>query len=187
MPETSNSISTFKQNFNGGTRPNRFEVDMSSAFPTAVKVLKPNDKEKFKIYSASLPSATLGTIAVPYRGRYLNIAGDRDYKTWTIGIYDDNNQDNLWRTFHNWKDRIDGHVSHQVGGGVAVNDFSFRGLQTTWRIKQLDLNGALIRQIDLFNCWPEAVSALNLEMDSVQFSTFSVNIIFDYFKITTGI
>lgn len=185
--KSTNSISTFKEGFNGGTRPNRFEVDLSSAFPTQTKVFKPNVKEKFKIYAASLPSAELGTIQVPYRGRLLSFAGDRNYSTWTIGVYDDNNEDNLWRSFQHWKDRLDGHVSHQVGGGVPVNDFSYKTLQTTWTINQLDLNGSVLRTITLFNCWPEQVTALNLDMTSANYATFTVNLVFDYYKISKGL
>lgn len=185
--KSTNSISTFKENFNGGTRPNRFEVDLSTAFPTVTKVFKPNPQEKFKIYAASLPSAELGTIQVPYRGRLLSFAGDRNYSTWTIGVYDDNNEDNLWRSFQHWKDRLDGHVSHQVGGGVAVNDFGYKTLQTTWTINQLDLNGGVLRTITLFNCWPEQVTALNLDMTSANYATFTVNLVFDYYKISKGL
>jgi len=187
MTDVSNSISTFKAAFNGGTRPNRFQVDMSTAFPTETEVFSPNANEKFKIYATSLPSAELGTIQVPYRGRILNFAGDRNYSAWTIGIYDDNNVDNLWRSFQHWKDRIDGHVSHQVGGGEPVADFAYSTLQTTWSVDQLDLNGNVIRKITLFNCWPEQITALNLDMKSADFSRFTVNLVFDYYKITTGI
>lgn len=187
MPTSPNSISTFKNAFNGGTRPNRFELDLTNAFPTQINVFKPNTKEKLKIFSASLPSATLGTIPVPYRGRILNIAGDREYKAWDIGIYDDNNSDNLWRSFQHWKEKMDGHVSHQVGGGSPVNDFSYRGLQKTWVIRQLDLNGGELRRINLFNCWPIEVGSITFQMDTDQFTKFGVKMIFDYFQIQTGI
>lgn len=188
MPQSSNSISTFKENFNGGSRPNRFEVLLTTAFPSgATKVFQPNQKEKFKIFAASLPSAELGTIQVPYRGRMLNLAGDRNYSTWTIGVYDDNNSDNLWKSFQHWKERIDGHVSHQVGGGIAVKDFAFKSLQTKWTVNQLDLNGTVIRTIDLFNCWPEQITALTLDMGSANFSTFTVNLVFDYYQISKGL
>lgn len=187
MPTSPNSISTFKAAFNGGTRVNRFEIDFTNAFPIGINVFKPNLNEKLKIYSASLPAASLGTITVPYRGRMLNIAGDREYKTWDMGIYDDNNSDNLWRSFQHWKEKMDGHVSHQVGGGTPVNNFSYKQLQTTWVVKQLDLNGTVIRRINLYNCWPVEVGAITLQMDSDQFTKFGVKMTFDYFQIQTGL
>jgi len=187
MAFSTNSISTFKNGFNGGTRPNRFEVELQNAFPTGISVLKPNQNEKFKIIAASLPRAELGTIPVPYRGRILNFAGDRDYQTWAISIYDDNNVDNLWRSFQHWKERMDGHVSHQVGGGTPINDFSFKKLQTNWTVHQLDLNGGVLRTITLINCWPNSVLEIPLAMDQTKISGFQVSIVFDYFNITKGI
>lgn len=186
---TPNSISSFKQNFNGGTRPNRFAVDFTDAFPEGTyAVHKPNENETFKIYAASLPSAELGTIQVPYRGRILNLAGDRNYSTWTIGIYDDNNADNLWRTFQHWKERIDGHVTHQVGGSRRIDNFSYKGFQKNWTVHQLPLNGDVpIRTFVLQNCWPELITQVNLDMSSANFVKFTVNMVFDYYRITKGL
>jgi len=185
MTSAQNSISDFKNAFNGGTRSNRFVVDIANAFPSSV--FKPNNDEKFKIFATNLPQAELGSIQIPYRGRILNVAGDRNYGSWLIGIYDDNNLDNLWRSFHHWMEKMDGHVTHQVGGKTPINDFSYAQFQKTWTVSQLGLNGDVLRTIQLFNCWPEQVSAINLDMSSVKFSTFTVQMAFDYYKINVGI
>jgi hypothetical protein len=174
-----NSIQRFKESFNGGNRANRFEV--ISSFPPSV--LKPGANEKYKIFASSLPRAELGTIQVPYRGRLLSLAGDRNYSAWAVSVYDDNNQDTLWRSFQSWKEKLDGHLTHQVHN----SDFSYRNLQTNWTIKQLDLNGAGIRTITLFKCWPEQVGQLNFDMQSANQSQFSVTLAFDYFEITQGL
>jgi hypothetical protein len=135
-----------------------------------------------------LPSAELGTIQVPYRGRILNIAGDRNYATWTIGIYDDNNSDNLWRSFQHWKERLDGHITHQVGGSTAINIFNFKGLQKDWTVHQLPLNGDTpIRTFVLKNCWPELITQINLDMTAGGFVKFTVNMVYDYYEITKGL
>ena len=186
---SSNSIEAFKNGFNGGTRANRFAVSLLNAFPSGTfAVDKPNDSESFKIYAASLPSAELGTIQVPYRGRILNIAGDRNYATWTIGIYDDNNSDNLWRSFQHWKERLDGHRTHQVGGSTAIDIFDFKGLQKDWTVHQLPLNGDTpIRTFVLKNCWPELITQINLDMTAGGFVKFTVNMVYDYYEITKGL
>lgn len=176
---TENSIQRFKESFNGGTRANRFEV--ISSFPNSVKT--PNPNEKYKIYASSLPRAELGTIQVPYRGRLLNFAGDRNYSAWAVSVYDDNNDDTLWKSFQIWKEKMDGHLSHTV----HASDFSYKNLQTNWTIKQLDLNGAPIRTFVLYKCWPEQVGQLNFDMASSNQSQFSVTLAFDYFEITQGL
>lgn len=174
-----NSIDTFKRSFNGGTRPNRFEV--ISSFPASV--LKPGQNEKYKIYASSLPRAELGTVQVPYRGRLLSFAGDRNYSSWSVSVYDDNNLDNLWRSFQSWKEKLDGHLTHQV----VDNDFAYRKLQTNWTVNQLDLNGGVLRTMIIYNCWPEQVGQLNFDMASSNQGQFSVSLAFDYYEITTGL
>lgn len=175
-----NSIQKFKDNFQGGTRANRFKV--ISSFPTSV--LEPDRNEStFKIYASSLPRAELGTIQVPYRGRLLNFAGDRNYSAWSISVYDDNNANTLWRSFQDWKEKLDGHLSHTVNG----SNFSYKNLQTNWSVQQLGLNGTVLRTIVLYRCWPEQVGQLNFDMASSNQNQFSVTIAFDYFDITTGL
>jgi hypothetical protein len=175
-----NSIQEFKNQFNGGTRPNRFLV--TPEWPSSVANISVN--EKFKIFATSMPKVELGTITVPYRGRGLNYAGDRGYSIWTIQVYDDNNSNNLWKAFHLWKEKIDGHVTHTVFN----SDFSYKTLQKNWTIEQLSVNGnTTIRKLQLVNCWPAQIGPIDLDMSSQNQATFSVGLIFDYFNILTNI
>jgi len=173
----SNSIIDFKESFNGGTRVNRFIV--RPTWPAGVEV--GNQDATFKIISASLPAVVVNTIAVPYRGRLINFAGDRQYSPWTVGVYDDGNAYNLWRSFQKWKEFLDGHYTHKVKN----NDFAYRTLQTTWQVQHLDLNGDNpIRTITLYKCWPSVISEINLNMGEVNFVSFSVQLTYDNIKIT---
>ena len=183
MP-TPNSIQSFKQAFNGGTRQNRFTVPIAGAFPDNIGYTPNITTEQLKIVSASLPQASVGTITVPYRGRNLNFAGDREYQPWSITVYDDNNSDNLWKAFHSWKEALDGHVTHEVVGG----DFAYERLKTNWIIRHLDLNGNnVLRQIKLVGCWPEQVGGIGLSMNQTDQALFQVSMRYDYFIIEDGI
>lgn len=175
---TTNSIINFKNNFYGGTRANRFVV--IPEWPEGVLV-DPNDST-FKIVSASLPMVQVNNIAVPYRGRMINFAGDRQYSTWTVGVYDDSNSKNIWKGLHKWSEFLDGHYTHTVKDA----DYSYKKLQTTWKILQLGLNGDLnnpIKTITLYKCWPSVVGELNLNMSEVGFVGFSTTLTFDYINI----
>lgn len=177
-----NTVQKFKENFNGGTRANRFEVISTSGWPGGVNLDK--SETKFKIISATLPEATLGTIVVGYRGRNLHLGGDRAYKTWNISLYDDNNTNNLWRAFQKWKELLDSHTTHKVYN----KDFAYKNLKKTWIINQLNINGdTSIRSIVLHSCWPISVGALNMSMKEVNLATFSVSLQFDYFEIKKGL
>ncbi len=174
MP-SKNSIINFKDGFNGGTRANRFVV--MPKWPNGISIDK-NDAA-FKMVSASLPATQINTISVPYRGRMITYAGDRIYSTWAIGIYDDNNTKNIWKALHTWSEQMDGHYTHKV----IRNDYSYKTLQTTWQIKQLDLNGNPIKTITLYKCWPSVVGEINLNMGEVGFVGFSATLTFDYLRI----
>ena len=185
MAVSINSIQAFKENFGGGSRANRFEiVNESSMWPTGVKV---NAKEYYKFYSSSLPRTEVGTVYVGYRGRTLSLAGDRSYTVWNISIYDDNNTtDNLWQAFHKWKEKLDGHINHQVdtAGSAGGNYASYKHLQKNWTINQLQINGDKpIRTIKLVNCWPSQIGGINLDMSSPNQGNFSVTMTFDWFEI----
>lgn len=177
----SNSIQAFKQNFNGGTRSNRFEVISSSGWPSGVQYNALNSK--FKIYSTSMPKAEVGTITVGYRGRPFNLAGDRSYPTWQLNVYDDRDTKNLWKSFQQWKELMDGHVNHKVYNA----DFPYKNLQKTWVLNQLDLNENILRTITLKNCWPSQVGGLLFDSTSSSQSSFSVTMVFDWYEITKGI
>lgn len=171
----SNSIVAFKNGFNGGTRANRFRVRPD--WPNSISVT--DNDSTFKMVSASLPSVQIGTISVPYRGRNITFPGDRQYGTWAIGIYDDNNTNNLWKALHKWSELMDGHYTHLV----TNDDYSFAGYQTTWNIDQLDLNGNVLKTITLYKCWPSVVGDIKLDMGEPGFVGFSSTLTFDYISI----
>jgi hypothetical protein len=170
-----NSITNFKNGFNGGTRANRFVV-----IPTWPNKVKHNTKDaSFKMVSASLPAVQINTISIPYRGRFYTLPGDRQYGTWPVGIYDDNNTPSLWTALHSWSELMDGHYTHLVDN----NDFNYTDLQTTWKIQQLDANGGILKTITLYKCWPSIVSEVNLSMAEAGFASFSTTLTFDYINI----
>lgn len=174
----SNSITTFKTSFNGGTRANRFIV--RPVWPSGVQYT-PTDST-FKMVSTTLPTATINTITVPYRGRMINFAGDRMYNPWSVGVYDDGNSQNLWQAFQKWKELLDGHYNHLV----ANNDYAYTTLQTTWTVEQLDINNSkVLRRIILYKCWPSVIGEFSLNMGENTFVSFPVTLTFDYFTIQT--
>lgn len=175
---SSNSITNFKQSFNGGTRANRFEVRIVDGWPG----MSPYALDtKFKIIATQFPTAQLNAITIPYRGRPVNFAGDRQYSPWTITVYDDNNVDNLWRAFNKWKEMLDGHKTHKS------SDFTYKTLQKRWEVLQYDANGNTIRHIQLQRCWPSVVGQINLDMGSTDLVAFTVQLVFDKMNFIKGI
>jgi hypothetical protein len=172
-----NSILDFKNGFNGGTRANRFQV--SGFWPIGLN--KPSDTDlRVKIFASSFPRSEVGTISIPYRGRAYYLPGDRQYPNLAVDVFDDSDDRNIWKAFNRWKELLDGHQTHRVSN----NDFAYANLQTTWNIKQLDLNGNDLRKMTLYKCWPSEIGALSMDMGSTEPSVFRVTLTFDYLNIT---
>jgi hypothetical protein len=178
MAGNSNSITNFKSGFNGGTRANRFEVNIVDGWPDSA----PDAYDTtFKIIATQMPLVQINTIVVPYRGRPVNYAGDRQYSPWSLTVYDDSNDNSLWRAFNRWKEMLDGHKTHET------YDVTYESLQKTWNLYQFDTNGNTIRQIQLYKCWPSNIGEINLNMASNDPVTFSVQMMFDKIDYITGI
>jgi hypothetical protein len=172
------SISEFIGEFNGGFRPNRFRVqgDFGSAGTKTTT---------FHVRSSTIPSSSLTTIMLPYRGRNFKMPGVRTYTPWQITVLDDSKEAggiSLWEDFHDWSERINSHKDN-ITTSTSLN---FDKEMATWTVFQLDINGKEIKQIDLLYCWPAEVSPITLNMDDNEsLSTFSVTMEYSYYERKT--
>lgn len=176
-------LKNFKNGFNGGTRANRFEV--IGSFPNGVS---PQPITRFHIFSATIPSGTLGSIVVPWRGRNYFEAGDREFQPWVVGVYDDTGNKNLWRAMQKWSSLLNKHETNSV----AYNQFAFNSVELTnsanallqtWTLNQLNDCNEVLKTIDLYRVWPAVVSEIPLDMGNGNAVQFPVTLSFDYFKV----
>ena len=100
------TISNFKSQLRrGGARPNLFEVDVTCATGWVN-----NDAEtefKFLCKATSMPTQTIGSVDVPFRGRILKVAGDRTFEPWSVTVINDESFD-LRESFERWQELING-------------------------------------------------------------------------------
>jgi len=189
------SISDFKAGFNGGTRANRFRVKINwpSIVGSGTTTTPPTLNLDYHVISAKLPSAELGTIKVPYRGRIAYYAGDREYKPWTVTILDDTGAGtDSWKHFHRWADALGSHDDN------TVNDptFSYSPLGTSEYLKDLvftQLHAPIqpgvgfsdLKKITLHHAWPSEIGEISLDMgEGGGLVSFSVTFMYDYYSIT---
>ena len=155
----SSNISTFRSNFKGGSRPNRFEVSGRIPTPGAVDI---NDTNTFLIKASTMPPSTIGIIPVPYRGRILKIPGDRLFIEWDIVVIDDpanGGNSDLRNKFIEWSHLINKHAENTLDNQTYYAD---------WSIYQLEhgADKALEnRKVTLHNCWPVEISGIELNHD----------------------
>ena len=182
-----NTISDFINGFAGGTRQNRFKITGkigSSSAGTFTDFSTSNNS--FLVRTATLPNSTLGGIPVNYRGRTVVYPGERVYSPWQITVLDDKPaaKTKLFEAFHAWSNGINDHVSNNTTS-LGVNPKNH--FATTWTVEQLDTNGATTltgRKFTLFNCWPQTVGDLALDMGADNtLASFAVTIFYSHYDI----
>ena len=160
------TISDFAAKFKGGVRPNLFRVSINS--PSAIFT----DLE-FLCKSATIPDSTIGKVEVGYRGRKLQVPGDRVFSDWEITVLNDTDWQNR-SAMEAWLGRIQAHTANY--SDYSSNDVSYYG---TASVSQLDRQNNIIRTYRM-EVMPTAVAAITLgseENDSVEefACTFAVN------------
>lgn len=158
----------------GGTRANLFECEIN--LPSFVKdefddKIDLDEDLRFMIKAAQLPGSTVGTIRVPFRGRALNIAGDRTYEPWTITIINDTNF-RIRSAFEIWSNIINRNTD--ASGVITPSQYQKnmkviqlgRGVEGASTIPERDATIPVLRQYKFYGCWPSDLSPIDLSYDS---------------------
>jgi hypothetical protein len=165
-PPPKRKITDFKSKLSGGgARSNLFEVVLSfpDAAPADANVL---DKSRFLVKSAAMPASTVTPLPVAFRGRTLNVAGDRTFETWTITIINDT--DFLIRSaFENWMNTI-----NKVSDNTCITDPAL--YQADAFVYQLDRDGSTLRAYHFYDLFPTNMASIPLSYDTESIQEFSV-------------
>jgi hypothetical protein len=187
----SQTISDFKNGFNGGTRANRFSIKFN--WPAAVQAGDVN--LTYHAVAAKLPEGELGSISIPYRGRVAHFAGDRDYKPWTVTIIDDTGNNESWSLFHKWSNLLNSHATNKsLDPTFAANGSNL--LLKTIEVNQLShslgnsttntAGHGVLRKITLNHAWPSEVGQIGFDMgEGGSLVSFTVTFSYDYYDLTT--
>jgi len=168
------TIDIFKANLRGGgARANQFSI----TFPTNV-VQIPRESE-FLCKSAALPGQTVTEIPVPFRGRNLYLAGDREFETWDSTFINDTDFA-IRNAVESWLNKMNNLVTNS--GSPNVADYT-----ATMTIEQLGRDGQVLKQYELRNCMPTVVAPIDLSMETASaIEEFAVTWRYTHFT-TSGI
>ena len=162
----SSNIDTFKANLaGGGARANQFKIIFNRP-PTLAGGLD-IAKTSFLVRTGQLPGSSVGEVVVPFRGRALYLAGDREYEPWTTTVLNDT--DFMVRNaMENW---ANGMNDFEMGTGLTnVVDYT-----ADLRVEQLDRDDTVIKTYILRNCFPQAIGAIDLSFDTTtEVETFDI-------------
>lgn len=165
-PPPKRKITDFKSKLSGGgARSNLFEVVLSfpEAAPADANVL---DKSRFLVKSVAMPASTVTPLPVAFRGRTLNVAGDRTFETWTITIINDT--DFIIRSaFENWMNTM-----NRVSDNTGITDPAL--YQADAFVYQLDRDGSTLRAYHFYDLFPTNMSSIPLSYDTESIQEFTV-------------
>jgi len=160
------SIDEFKANLiGGGARANQYRVIVTT--PPAIVTGLDINRMSYLCKATSLPGQTIGEVAVNFRGRQLFLAGDREFETWTTTVINDTDfmVRNAMERWMNGINDLDANT-----GLTNVSDYT-----ADITVEQLDRDDNILKSYILKNCWPTAVTAIELSYDTTNdIETFDV-------------
>ena len=168
------TLDEFKANLiGGGARANQFRVTFNT--PGAIATGLDVRKASFLIKAAALPGQTIGEIAVPFRGRNLYIAGDREFETWETTVINDTDF-NIRNAMERWLNAINDTVTNTGLSNVA--DYT-----ADLTVEQLDRDDTVLKTYILRNCFPLSTSAIDLSYDATtEVETFDITWRYTHFE-----
>ena len=150
------SIDQFKTRFRGGARPNQFRVLLTS--PTGIDINLDTENTSFLVKASSLPGQTLGELPIPFRGRNLYIAGDREFETWTTTVLNDPDF-TVRNALERWMNGINDLSTNT--GLSSPSDY-----QTDATVEQLGRDGSVLKTYRFEGIYPQALDAIEVSWDT---------------------
>ena len=158
----------------GGARSNMFKVTCN--FPSYAQ----GDVElsSFMIKGAQFPSSVVAPIPVLFRGRQLQIAGDRTFEPVSLTVINDTGFE-VRNAFERWMNGINEHNNNS--GLSNPTDY-----QADMLIEQLNKAGEVTKTYDLRGVFPTNLSTIELSYDNEnQIEEFTVEMQVQYWESNT--
>ena len=163
------TISDFAAKFKGGVRPNLFRVNI-----VAPEFFTDLD---FLCKATTIPASTIGKIEVPYRGRKLQVPGDRVFEDWSVTLLNDTEWQNR-SALESWMGRIQAHTANY--SDFASDDVGYYGQAS---VSQLDRQNKILRTYRM-ECFPTSAAAITLDADTNDsVEEFEVTFAVNYYTI----
>ena len=171
------TLDEFKANLiGGGARANQFRVTFNT--PGAIATGLDVRKASFLIKAAALPGQTIGEIAIPFRGRNLYIAGDREFEVWETTVINDTDF-NIRNAIERWLNAINDTVTNTGLSNVA--DYT-----ADLTVEQLDRDDTVLKSYILRNCQPTGTGAIELSYETTNaVEEFSVTWRYTHFEASS--
>ncbi len=171
------NINDFKARLKGGgARANQFKVTLP--FPGYSAVGGETATLAFLCNATSIPGQNLGTVPVNFRGRILNLVGDRTFNPWSITVLNDTDF-LIYRGLERWMNGMNNMTDNE--GLTNPSDY-----QVDIFVDHLDRNGDTLKSYTLRGAFPTALDdiALNYGTNNT-IEEFSCSFTYQYFETDT--
>ena len=171
------NIDDFKANLaGGGARANQFRV--TNTPPTGIAIGLDVRNASFLCKASNLPGQTLGEIPVPFRGRNVYIAGDREFETWSTTFINDTTF-NVRNAIERWMNGINAH-SANTGLTAPI------AYEADLIVDQLDRNGDKLKTYTFRGAYPQDLSEIAVSYaDNDNIERFTCTWAYQYFESNT--
>ena len=158
----------------GGARANLFKATIN--FPAYA--LGDVEITSFLCEAAQLPGSSFGIIEMPFRGRFLKMAGDRTFDTWSPTIINDTDF-GIRNSMERWMNGINEH-SNNTGISNPVD------YQADMIVEQLDKQGNVTKKYDIRGTFPTNLSVIDLNYETENaIEEFTVELQVQYWESDT--
>ena len=169
------SIDDFKANLiGGGARANQFRVTITP--PPGIAIGLDVRRTSFLATATNLPGMVMETVAVPFRGRNIYIAGDRpEFETWTTTFYNDTDF-MIRNAMERWNNGIND--LRENTGVITPADY-----QSDLFVEQLDRDDTVLKTYIFKSAYPLTTSIIDLASATVnELETFEVTWRYQHFE-----
>ena len=166
------NINDFKTHLStGGARANQFVVTLN--FPNVTDGIIAATQGQFLCSAASLPGSLVENIAVPYRGKMVNFAGERTFNPWQVTVINENNF-NIRSAFESWFNAINNNAA--IAGRINPSSY-----QVQMQVTQLDRNSSPLQTYEFHDAYPIDMGDIALSYaDGGAIEEFTVNFQYNY-------
>ena len=169
------SIDDFKANLiGGGARANQFRVTITP--PPGIAIGLDVRRTSFLATATNLPGMVMDTVAVPFRGRNIYIAGDRpEFETWSVTIYNDTDF-MIRNAMERWNNGIND--LRENTGVTTPADY-----QSDLFVEQLDRDDTVLKTYIFKSAFPLTIGVIDLASATVnELETFEVTWRYQHFE-----
>lgn len=169
------SIDDFKANLiGGGARANQFRVTITP--PPGIAIGLDVRRTSFLATATNLPGMVMDTVAVPFRGRNIYIAGDRpEFEEWTTTFYNDTDF-MIRNAMERWNNGIND--LRENTGVITPADY-----QSDLFVEQLDRDDTVLKTYIFKSAYPLTTSVIELASATVnELETFEVTWRYQHFE-----